>query len=110
MLGTLLAPLLSVFAILSVVLSAMQVELAVLAVPGAATDHRWDAFSSVSRWSSVVTLVVAALAISWLASFLLFMFIHETLHARRTLSSKQRHQTRGWRYEKSGAIWRLLLL
>ena len=79
MLGSLLAPLLSVFAILSVVLSAMQVE---LAVPDTAGNARWAAFSSVSRWFCVVTLVVAAAVIACLGLFVVFMFVLPHTRAR----------------------------
>jgi hypothetical protein len=63
--GAFLAPLLTVFAILTVVLSARQVELAVES--NKTLTFTPPGFSSVSRWFAVVTLFAAGLVIAGVA-------------------------------------------
>lgn len=68
-------PLLFIFAILSVVLAAMQV--------GAQVRPAWDTFYSVAAWFSVMTLVMIALVLAWILLMLLVMSARETLFALR---------------------------
>ena len=55
-LGRFLAPFLAVFLLLSTALTAMQVELAVQSIPQGSGS--WYAFSRVSRWVSVLVLIL----------------------------------------------------
>ncbi|KAI9847444.1 MAG: hypothetical protein M1838_000863 [Thelocarpon superellum] len=102
LLGGYITPLLSLFAIFSVVLNAMQVGLAVPAVSSGSDG--WSAFLSVARWFSVVTLLLVMFALVLLAIFVVWMFAHDIWFARRTIQRKERHQSMGWRYDKSGVI------
>jgi hypothetical protein len=86
-LGRFLAPMLSTVAVFSVVLNAMQVELAVESSPQN-LDH-WTAFLNVSRWFSTVIVILATVGITFLTGLILFMFIHDIWFARIVLSQKK---------------------
>jgi hypothetical protein len=96
MFGAIVAPLLSVFAVLSVTLSAMQVEIGIQAIPE--PDARWKPFSDISRWFSVVTLFIVAVIMAGLILLGGFMFAHEILFALKILWRK-----RGGRAERKVA-------
>jgi hypothetical protein len=100
-LGRLLAPTLSVFAGLSVVLSAMQVGLATKDL--SPTPH-WSSFLQISRWSSVITLVLVAFVVIFLLSLIVFMFIHDIWFARRVLRQKEKGHVDSLPEFKSGVI------
>ncbi|KAI9855735.1 MAG: hypothetical protein M1824_005895 [Vezdaea acicularis] len=74
------APLLFIFGVFSVVLSAMQVGLAV--------NHPWDAFQAVSRWFPVLTLLCIALVAAMFCSLAVLFFMREVLFALRDLIRK----------------------
>jgi hypothetical protein len=86
-LGRFFGPILSIFAVFSVILSAMQVELAVQSSPPV-LDH-WSAFSDASRWFSIVTVISAAIGILLLSVLILFMFVHDIWFARTVLHQKK---------------------
>lgn len=82
-------PILFVFAVLSVLLSAMQVVLAAqtLVEPD---DGPWDVFTKVSRWFSIFTILSTAVVTSVLLLILLAMLSREAVFALRTLYRKGR--------------------
>lgn len=79
-------PLLFVFGIISLILSAMQVEVAVEQV----TLGPWPAFSSVSRWFSVTALLGMSILCLSLLLVLVSMVAHEWTFAIRALLRKKR--------------------
>jgi hypothetical protein len=91
--GAVLAPALAVFAIISVILGALQVELAVQALPP--DQAKWQIFSDVSRWFAIATLFLSASIIALLIVILLFFLVHEQAFALSILWKK-----RGGREEK----------
>jgi hypothetical protein len=74
-----LAPLLFVFAIFSVLLSAMQVALAVEALD----SRRWLAFWNVSRWFAVVSIFLSIVPIVGLLGLFIVKFGNEWVFAIR---------------------------
>lgn len=74
-------PLLFVFGVFSVFLSAMQVGLATESQPD--PGSAWAHFVAVSRWSAVVVLIVVAIVIAGLLSLLLYMVFSELIYALR---------------------------
>lgn len=79
-------PLLFVFGVISLILSAMQVELAVEQV----TIGPWPAFSSVSRWFSVTALLGISIICLSLVLLLIYMVADEWIFAIRALLRKRR--------------------
>lgn len=86
-LGRILAPFLTVFILLSTMLTAMQVELA--AQRGSPGSGSWDLSSQVSHWVSLAVIIFIAVVFVLLIFFLLFMFIHDQLFARKVLRRKR---------------------
>ena len=86
-LGRFLAPILSIFAVLSVALSAMQVE---LGVQGSLQDSlpKWTYFAYVSRWFSCLVLVIIAITVIFFSLLVAFMILHDIWFARSV--SRQR--------------------
>lgn len=87
--GPYFAPLLFVFAIFSVLLSAMQVALAVDALE----SKRWLAFWSVSRWFAVVSIFLTTVPIIGLLSLFIVKFGNEWVFAIRHRPSGRSHTT-----------------
>ncbi|KAJ8063432.1 hypothetical protein OCU04_008651 [Sclerotinia nivalis] len=70
-------PLLFVFAILSVVLSAMQVSMAI----NFDVTKQWKSFWQFCQWFSVICLSVVAILVLWLGLLFLYKFIKEWVFA-----------------------------
>lgn len=86
-LGHFITPLLSVFFIITLPLSAMQVALTVQSLenpPGS-----WDAFAQMARWFSISTLVVVAMSVVFLATLVVFLFVHDIWFAQSVLRRKR---------------------
>ena len=81
-------PILFIFAVLSVVLSAIQVALATLPQPG--HSGYTNSFVSVSRGFSIFSLVVAALLASFVIVVFLLLATRESLYAVKDLARKRR--------------------
>jgi hypothetical protein len=79
-------PILFVFAVVSTMLSAMQVA---LAAEQLATMH-WIAIGYVSRWFSVISLLGAAVVSGWFLGLWLYMFIDEWVYTLRERWWKRR--------------------
>jgi hypothetical protein len=82
-----LAPFLTVFVLLSTVLSAMQVGLAVQSIPQGSGS--WVAFSQVCRWVSVAVLILVVVVSALVVFLILFMFIHDQIFAWNVLRQKR---------------------
>ena len=98
-----LAPLLSIFAVLSVALNAMQVELAVQSSPQDLAP-RWLTFAHVSRGFSCAILVITAIVILFFGLLIGFMTVHDLWFARSVLRQRKRQMTQGQIEFKSGVI------
>ncbi|KAL1624244.1 hypothetical protein SLS56_007946 [Neofusicoccum ribis] len=83
-----LTPMITTFAIFSVVLNAMQVALAAQSM--SESSENWQTFSDASWYFAVTTVVTAAIGISIIASLVIFMFINEHLFARKVLLDKKK--------------------
>lgn len=70
-------PILFIFAIVSTILSSMQVELAVEQL----SESHWTSLLSVSRWFSVIALVATALISLCFILLWLWMFLDEWIYA-----------------------------
>ena len=74
------APLLFIFGILSIILSAMQVELGVETL---LTTAQWQSFWHATRWFAVITLLGMTLVITLLFSIFLWLTVDEWVFALR---------------------------
>lgn len=89
-LGHFIAPLLSAFFIITLPLSAMQVELAVQNL-GNSSGKR-ASFAATARWFSISTLIVVAAAILFLTSLVSFLFVHDLWFSRCVIRKKRAGQ------------------
>jgi hypothetical protein len=85
-------PLLFIFGVLSVLLSAMQVA---LAVGQPLEDGSWSVFAYTCRGFATFSISSVALVIAFLLSMLVFRSLRETIFALKDLYSKQRPKTPG---------------
>jgi hypothetical protein len=103
--GSFFAPILFAFAVFSIILSAMQVGLAVLAM--GEVGGTWGAYVSASRGFSVFALLAAAVIVMLLGSLLVFFFVHDLYFARSVLRQERSRSGVGEGFEKemkSGVI------
>ena len=87
-LGKFVAPFLTAFVVLTTVLTAMQVELAIQALSG--QSGVWLKFSQASRWFSVTVIIMVAFAIFCVLVLVAFMAIHDHLFARKIIRAKKK--------------------
>lgn len=87
------APLIFIWATLSVILAAMQVELSVQHIYNQDSQARWTKFAYTSRWFSVTTLAVAALAILLFLMLICKRFMKQLIFAWNDLSRKHSKST-----------------
>ncbi|OBT38830.1 hypothetical protein VE00_10772 [Pseudogymnoascus sp. WSF 3629] len=80
-------PLLFVFGMLSLLLSAMQVALAAEAVPS--VDSWWNKFISVFKWTSIAIIFILLLTVVWLLAVLAFKLLSELAFALRSMLKKR---------------------
>jgi len=78
----LFAPIITAVAVMSVILSSMQVELAVEALAG---QNPLPGFAETSRWSSVVTLFLMAIFIAIVFALVIFIFFNNQIFALRMI-------------------------
>jgi hypothetical protein len=88
-------PILFIFGIFSVTLSAMQVALAVQ--PTIQLDQSWIVFFHVSRGFSIFTLLSVALIVFSLVSALLVLSLREILFAVKDLYNKRRYSSQSYK-------------
>lgn len=92
-LGRALAPTITLFVILSTILSAMQVALAVQAIDEG--PESWMPFMKVSRWFSIVVILIVAVLIASVTGVIIFMAVHDQLFARKVIRQKKQPAARG---------------
>lgn len=101
--GSAIAPFVVIFVIITVVLNAMQVELAVWSNND--VEHSWAAFINVSKWFCVIVLLFTLFVIFFVLFLLMFLFIHDTWFALRILREKKKNPQGGtWNTRKSGVV------
>jgi hypothetical protein len=101
-LNRILAPFITVFVVLSTILNAMQVELAVQNLPR--ESGPWGDFAKASRWVAVVVLVLVALILVVFGGLVLFMFSHDLYFTRAVLRKKKALKISAALQMKSGVV------
>lgn len=99
-----IAPFIVVFIIVSVILNAMQVELAVQGTRN--IDSHWAAFARLSEWFSVFALILATSATTFILILFTLFFFHDLWFARSIINGKRKRNpvNETWRTTKSGVI------
>ena len=98
-----IAPFIVVFAVIAIILNAMQVELAVQNCNK--VQSSWAAFANVSKWAAVIVLVFIMLVIIFISILVIFMFFHDLWFASNIMrSKKQDPYGTSWKTERSGVI------
>ena len=98
-LGQMFTPLLSLFAILSVILNAMQVELAV-----EAGGERWKEFTGFCHYMCMLVLILTACTISLFMGMIFFMFFHDIWFARSVMREIKKGRLTNAEVMKSGVV------
>lgn len=83
--GRMFGPVLFVFAIVSVILNSMQVELVVEQL----TAAQWSSFWMASRWFSILSLGGAGIIAAWLVLLWLWVFLDEWVYTIRRKRGKR---------------------
>jgi hypothetical protein len=97
-----IAPILTIFAITSIILNAMQVELSVQSVQG--LGDAWVAFTRASRWFSVATLFSVGLFSLFMIVLIMGMFCHDIWFARDIIRKKSYPSNEAWKTSRSGVV------
>lgn len=97
-----IAPVLTIFAITSIILNAMQVELSVQSAQG--LNEAWTVFTLVSRWFSVVALFSVGLFSLFMVVLVMFMFCHDIWFARDIMKKKNNPRNGAWKTSRSGVV------
>ena len=97
-----IAPFIAIFVIISVILNAMQVELAAQGVPN--IGSKWAAFANVSKWVSVFILVFTSLVMTFMVLLVTVLFFHDFWFARDIVKRKKDPHDVTWRSRKSGVV------
>lgn len=84
------APFLTVFLILSTILSAMQVELAVESIEIDSVRTEWKAFVQVCHGFSIAVIIFVGVVVAITLSIAMFVVIHEQWFTRRLMRHKDR--------------------
>ena len=98
-----IAPFIVVFAILAVILNAMQVELAVL--NDNETRTSWAAFANASKWLAIVFLIFVLLVVIFICILVAVMFFHDLWFARNIMREKKKApSSSSWKASKSAVV------
>ena len=97
-----IAPFVTGFIIISVILNALQVELT--AQPSNVIETRWADFATTSRWISVVALGLAAFVAAFALFLTIIIFFHDAWFAMRVVRRKRDNRSLSWRTKKSGVV------
>jgi hypothetical protein len=101
-LSHILAPVITVFVILSAVLNSMQVTLA--AVAGGEVQGRWKPYADVSAWFAVVVICFVAAVIFTALAGLLMMGVKDLVWAK-TVRVKKKKGEEGAGEKSHGMVW-----
>lgn len=98
-----IAPFIVVFAVVAVILNAMQVELAIQNCNK--VQSSWAAFANTSKWLAVVVLIFVMLVIVFISVLVTFMFLHDLWFAKRIMRDKKKNlSSTSWKTKKSGIV------
>jgi hypothetical protein len=97
-----IVPVLTIFAVTSVILNAMQVTISVQSTRD--LDKGWGVFVGVSEWFAVVSLVFVGLFIMFMLILITFMFFHDIWFARNIIKKKRNACDDTWKTIKSGVV------
>jgi hypothetical protein len=84
--GHFITPLLSAFIMVTLPLSAMQVELTAQSLNN--PSGTWSQFAAISRWFSIFVLLVVAAVIIFLTALVIFLLVHDIWFARSVIRRK----------------------
>lgn len=101
-LGQIFTPLLSLFAILTIILNAAQVELA--AEPVLDQSSHWLAFAEFARYLSILVLVLTAGIAATFGLTVVFLFVHDIWFARSVIKETKSNSVRHNTVMKSGVV------
>ena len=101
-LNSFIAPFVAMFLIITVVLNAMQVELAAQCLDNP-TIPAWVSFARTAKWVSVLVLLVALFVAVSLLEISIFMAIQNIYFAQNCLWEKK-DPVSSWKSKKSGVI------
>ncbi len=89
--GSFFTPILTLFAVISIVLNSMQVE---LAAEGLAPAVQWPQFVGICRWvaGGVIVLVLSIMGV--ISGFFCFVLIKELVFARQFIRAKKSGATK----------------
>ncbi|KAL8819764.1 MAG: hypothetical protein Q9191_007662 [Dirinaria sp. TL-2023a] len=98
-----IAPFIVVFAVVAVILNAMQVELAVQNCNK--VQSSWAKFANASKWLAVVVLIFVMLVIVFISVLITFMFFHDLWFAKNVMRGKKKNLPgTSWKTKKSGVV------
>ena len=101
-LNSVLTPFIAAAVIVSVILNAMQVELAIQDIDN--IKPYWAAFAIMSKWVSVLVLALALLVVTFILILVLFFFFHDIWFAQSIIRQKRNLKSIVWTTQKSGVI------
>lgn len=101
-LGQMFTPLISSFAIFTIILNAMQVELAAEAVTE--KRYQWLSFVRFSRRMSILILVLTGFITAIFGTTVIFLFVHDIWFARSVIKENRRGQIKHEKPMKSGVV------
>lgn len=101
-LGQMFTPLLSSFAVLTIILNAMQVELAAEAILD--ESYQWPSFVRFSRRMSVSVLALTGFITAMFGTTVIFLFIHDIWFARSVIKENRKGQLKLENPMKSGVV------
>jgi len=89
-LGRFLATIIVLFAVVSTILNAMQVELGT--EDSSSGLNSWPSFSKVSRWFAVITIILVLLTVIVYLAIVIVMMVHNFSFAKRVEYRKRSPQ------------------
>ncbi|RDW56461.1 hypothetical protein BP6252_14144 [Coleophoma cylindrospora] len=98
--GNMFPVLLFIFAVLTIILASIQVELGVQQILGADVGASWVEYRNFGRRLSIAILVGTTCIIVFFLGILVFFFVHDTIFARNVLSQQQSQKSRPHVFEK----------
>ena len=87
--GRIVTPFIGAFAIMTVILSAMQVELQAQSLNTDVPSQGFLVFAQVSKWFSVLVVIIVTFLVAVLIIFILFLCVHDQLFFRKVLRMKR---------------------
>ncbi|KAM7195917.1 hypothetical protein V8F20_007282 [Naviculisporaceae sp. PSN 640] len=99
-----LAPVITVFAVATVVLNSMQVSLAALDMSGVSDGDGWPRFVNVSKWFPIAVIILIAVVLTIGVSALLVMAVKDWMWVEKT-NRKKKNNDPHFGEKSHGMIW-----